>query len=124
MNSEQIIASLKELVATGDAPGKVLTDPADLDTYGKDWTKIHPPKPLAIVLPKTTEQVQAVVKFANEHKVALVPSGGRTGLSAGAVAANGEVVVAFDNMNQILEFNASDRTDRKSTRLNSSHVRI
>ena len=112
MNSEQIIASLKELVATGDAPGKVLTDPADLDTYGKDWTKIHPPKPLAIVLPKTTEQVQAVVKFANEHKVALVPSGGRTGLSAGAVAANGEVVVAFDNMNQILEFNASDRTVR------------
>ena len=61
MNSEQIIASLKELVATGDAPGKVLTDPADLDTYGKDWTKIHPPKPLAIALPKTTEQVQALV---------------------------------------------------------------
>lgn len=43
MNSEQIIASLKELVAAGDAPGKVLTDPADLDTYGKDWTKIYPP---------------------------------------------------------------------------------
>ena len=112
MNSEQIIASLKELMATGDAPGKVLTDPADLDTYGKDWTKIYPPKPLAIALPKTTEQVQALVKFANEHQVALVPSGGRTGLSAGAVAANGEVVVAFDNMNQILEFSASDRTVR------------
>ncbi|MCW9008746.1 MAG: FAD-binding oxidoreductase, partial [Marinobacter sp.] len=48
MNSEQIIASLKDLMATGDAPGKVLTDPADLDTYGKDWTKIYPPKPLAI----------------------------------------------------------------------------
>ena len=109
MNSEQIIASLKDLMATGDAPGKVLTDPADLDTYGKDWTKIYPPKPLAIALPKTTEQVQALVKFANENQVALVPSGGRTGLSAGAVAANGEVVVAFDNMNQILDFNASDR---------------
>lgn len=112
MNSEQIIASLKELMATGDAPGKVLTDPADLDTYGKDWTKIYPPKPLAIALPKTTEQVQALVKFANDHQVALVPSGGRTGLSAGAVAANGEVVVAFDNMNQILEFSASDRSVR------------
>ena len=112
MNSEQIIASLKDLMATGDAPGKVLTDPADLDTYGKDWTKIYPPKPLAIALPKTTEQVQALVKFANENQVALVPSGGRTGLSGGAVAANGEVVVAFDNMNQILDFNASDRTVR------------
>ena len=112
MTAEQIIASLEELVASGDAPGKVLTDPADLETYGKDWTKIHTPAPLAIVLPKTTEQVQALVKFANENQVALVPSGGRTGLSAGAVAANGEVVVAFDNMNKIVDFNASDRTVR------------
>ncbi|MDO6442631.1 FAD-binding oxidoreductase [Marinobacter sp. 2_MG-2023] len=112
MKSEQIIASLKELVATGATPGKVLTDAADLESYGKDWTRIYAPNPLAIVLPKTTEQVQALVKFANEHQVALVPSGGRTGLSAGAVAANGEVVVAFDNMNQILDFSASDRLVR------------
>ncbi len=112
MKSEQIIASLKELVATGEAPGKVLTDPADLESYGKDWTRIYAPNPLAIVLPKTTEQVQALVKFANENRVALVPSGGRTGLSAGAVAANGEVVVAFDNMSQILDFSASDRLVR------------
>lgn len=112
MKSEQIIASLKELVATGEAPGKVLTDPADLESYGKDWTRIYAPNPLAIVLPKTTEQVQALVKFANENRVSLVPSGGRTGLSAGAMAANGEVVVAFDNMNQILDFSASDRLVR------------
>jgi glycolate oxidase subunit GlcD len=112
MNSQQIIATLKSLMEEGPAQGRVLTDPADLDTYGKDWTKIYPPKPVAIVLPKTTEQVQALVRFANENQVALVPSGGRTGLSAGAVAANGEVVVAFDNMNQILDFSASDRTVR------------
>src|SRR5690554_3276675 len=112
MNSEQIIAALKELVATGDSAGKVLTDPAELENYGKDWTRIFPPAPLAIVLPKTTEQVQALVRFANETGVALVPSGGRTGLSAGVVAANGEVVVSFDNMNQILEFNENDRTVR------------
>ncbi|MGO1749856.1 MAG: FAD-binding oxidoreductase [Marinobacter sp.] len=112
MNAEQIIASLKELVATDDAPGKILTDPADLESYGKDWTRIYTPNPLAIALPKTTEQVQALVKFANQNQVALVPSGGRTGLSAGAVAANGEVVVALDNMNQILDFSASDRLVR------------
>ncbi|MDO2162617.1 FAD-binding protein, partial [Escherichia coli] len=46
----------------------------------------------------------------NQHMVGLVPSGGRTGLSAAAVAANGEVVVAFDYMNRILDFNAFDRT--------------
>ncbi len=50
------------------------------------------------------------MRWANQHQVALVPSGGRTGLSAAAVAANGEVVVSFDYMNQILKFNQMDRT--------------
>ena len=62
------------------------------------------------MFPKSVEQVQAIVRWANQHKVGLVPSGGRTGLSAAAVAANGEVVVAFDYMNRILDFNAFDRT--------------
>ena len=89
--------------------GKVLTAPDDLATYGCDWTRIYDPAPLAVVLPKSTVEVQAVVRYANEQHMALVPSGGRTGLSAGAVAANGELVVAMDRMNQILDFNASDR---------------
>lgn len=102
-------ASLDELMTLVD-PGKVLTDAASLEAYGKDWTKHYAPAPSAIVLPRTVEQVQAIVRWANAHKVALVPSGGRTGLSAGAVAAKGEVVVAFDYMNRILGFDAFDRT--------------
>ena len=100
------VNEIKDLLTDG---GKVLTEQDDLETYGRDWTRIHDPSPLAIVLPRTTEEVQAVVRFANEHQVALVPSGGRTGLSAGAVAANGEIVVAMDRMNRILDFNANDR---------------
>ncbi|SER25191.1 FAD/FMN-containing dehydrogenase [Pseudomonas cuatrocienegasensis] len=100
------IEELKTLVE----PGKVLTDAASLETYGKDWTKHYAPAPTAIVFPKTIEQVQAIVRWANAHQIALVPSGGRTGLSAAAVAANGEVVVSFDYMNQILAFNEFDRT--------------
>nr|WP_312972885.1 FAD-binding oxidoreductase [Pseudomonas sp.] len=91
-------------------PGKLLTDAASLETYGKDWTRQYAPAPSAIVFPKTVEQVQAIVRWANAHQIALVPSGGRTGLSAAAVAANGEVVVSFDYMNQILDFDASNRT--------------
>ena len=106
MTTSAQIEELKTLVE----PGKVLTDADSLDTYGKDWTKHFAPAPCAIVFPKTIEQVQAIVRWANAHKVALVPSGGRTGLSAAAVAANGEVVVSFDYMNQILEFNEMDRT--------------
>ncbi len=40
----------------------------------------------------------------------MVPSGGRTGLSGGAVAANGELVVSFERMSRVLDFNAVDRT--------------
>ncbi len=106
MTDPALIDELKTLVE----PGKVLTDADSLNAYGKDWTKHFAPAPSAIVFPKSIEQVQAIVCWANAHKVALVPSGGRTGLSAAAVAANGEVVVSFDYMNQILEFNEMDRT--------------
>jgi FAD/FMN-containing dehydrogenase len=106
MTHPALIDELKTLLD----PGKVLTDAASLDAYGKDWTKHFPPAPTAIAFPKTVEQVQAVVRWANARQVALTPSGGRTGLSAAAVAANGEVVVSFDYMNQVIEFNAVDRT--------------
>ncbi|EIM16413.1 MULTISPECIES: FAD-binding oxidoreductase [Pseudomonas] len=106
MTNPALIDELKTLVEAG----KVLTDADSLNAYGKDWTKHFAPAPSAIVFPKTIEQVQAIVRWANRHKVALVPSGGRTGLSAAAVAANGEVVVSFDYMNQILDLNLTDRT--------------
>ncbi|PCJ14988.1 MAG: FAD-binding oxidoreductase [Gammaproteobacteria bacterium] len=103
LSSEQIIQQIRGLV------GKVLTESDDLKFYGCDWTKQYAPAPLAIALPKDTDEVVALVQFAYEHGVALVPSGGRTGLSGAAVAANGEVVVAFDLMNQIIDFDPSDR---------------
>ncbi|MBN8884663.1 MAG: FAD-binding oxidoreductase [Rudaea sp.] len=89
---------------------RLLTDPADLEHYGRDWTRRWVPAPLAIALPASTEEVQAIARWATTHGIALVPSGGRTGLSGGAVAANGELVVSFERMNRVLDFNAVDRT--------------
>lgn len=88
---------------------QIKTDAESLEHWGKDWTKHFAPAAAAIVFPKTTEQVQAIVLLANEHNVVLTPSGGRTGLSAGAVATNGEIVVSMDKMNQIGQFYPADR---------------
>jgi len=88
---------------------QIKTDAESLEHWGKDWTKHFAPAAAAIVFPKTTEQVQSIVLLANEHNVVITPSGGRTGLSAGAVAANGEIVVSMDKMNHIGKFYPADR---------------
>src|SRR5690554_7203812 len=72
-SSAMLQAALIEELKTLVEPGKVLTDAASLDTFGKDWTKHFAPAPSAIVFPKSIEQVQAIVRWANRHKVALVP---------------------------------------------------
>jgi FAD/FMN-containing dehydrogenase len=79
----------------------VTDDPADLQTYGRDWTKVHAPDPALVVLPHTTGEVASLLELANEHGVAVVPSGGRTGLAAGAVAARGEVVLSLAHMRRM-----------------------
>ncbi|WP_019672902.1 FAD-binding oxidoreductase [Psychrobacter lutiphocae] len=88
---------------------QIKTDDDSLQYWGADWTKHFAPAPSAIVFPKSTEQVQAIVQLANQHNIVVTPSGGRTGLSAGAVASNGEIVVSLDKMNKIGEFFPADR---------------
>jgi len=87
-------------------------DPDTLAQWGCDWTRSFNVAPSAVVFPDSVEEVVALVRLANESGFALVPSGGRTGLSGGAVAGNGEVVVSFDRMNRILDFSPSDRLVR------------
>ena len=86
-----------------------LTDDSSKETYGKDWTKHFTANPCGVVFPTSTEQVAEVVKWARENKVALVPSGGRTGLSAAAYAINGELVVSMEKMNKVLDLDPIDR---------------
>lgn len=94
-----------------DCPGlRLKTDAADLEHYGRDWTRRWTPAPLAIALPASVEEVQAVLRWCSAQGVAVVPSGGRTGLSGGAVAASGELVLSLERMNKPLAFNAVDRT--------------
>lgn len=76
-------------------------DPSDLDEYGRDWTRVYAPAPSAIALPRTTEEVARLVKLCNEELVSVVPSGGRTGLAAGALAKNGEIVISLTRMRRI-----------------------
>ena len=80
------------------------------EIYGRDWTLFRDPAPAAVAFPASTADVCELVAAAAEHGIPLVPSGGRTGLSGGAVAADGEVVVSLERMRRIGEFDPVDRT--------------
>ncbi|MCX6118470.1 MAG: FAD-binding oxidoreductase [Proteobacteria bacterium] len=88
----------------------VLLDPQDLKSWGTDWTKVFEPEPLCIVQPKTTEAVSKILKYCNDNQLAVTPSGGRTGLCAGAVASQGEIVLSLHKMNKILDVDAVGMT--------------
>jgi glycolate oxidase subunit GlcD len=90
----------------------ILTDAESCAFYGRDWIKDFEPKASMVVLPESIEQIQAIVRSCIEAKVAIVPSGGRTGLSGGATATKGEVVVSLERMRRVLEVNRVDRTIR------------
>lgn len=104
--NEKIIGQLEKLLGKKN----VKSDLDSLKNYGVDWTRRYEPSPLAVVLPADKEAVVSIVNFARENALALVPSGGRTGLSGGAVARQQELVISMDRMNKILEFNEVDRT--------------
>jgi FAD/FMN-containing dehydrogenase len=88
---------------------QIRVDQESCNFYGKDWTTAYKPDPSLIVFPHTTEQVQNIIHLANEHNFALVPSGGRTGYSGGAVASAKEVVVSIEQMHQIKDIDLTDR---------------
>ncbi|MFS8136547.1 MAG: FAD-binding oxidoreductase [Thermomonas sp.] len=97
-------------LATAVPTLRLKTEPDDLEHYGRDWTRRWTPAPMAIALPANIDEIKAIVLWANANGVAIVPSGGRTGLSGGAVAANGELVLSLERMNKVLDFDAVDRT--------------
>ena len=85
-----------------ELPRDLLTrDPAMLQDFGKDWTRVYDPAPSAVALPRSTAEVATLLRLCNRHRVPVVPSGGRTGLAGGAVAKDGELVLSLSRMNQI-----------------------
>jgi glycolate oxidase len=109
MNHTQLIDRLGEIVG----PSAVFHDAGDLLVYEYDGSvdgAVETARPSAVVLPTTTEQVAAVVRLANEAGLPVVPRGAGTGLSGGAVAQTGGIVVALTRMDRILEIDPIDGT--------------
>lgn len=84
------------------------TEPTELLNYGQDWTRFIQINAACVLFPKSVREVQIIIKLANKLKFKVVPSGGRTGYSGGAVASNNEFILSLEKMRSVLNFNADD----------------
>jgi FAD/FMN-containing dehydrogenase len=88
----------------------VRTAPDELAVYGTDRCRgPWPIAPLAVALPRDIAAIQRVVQLCAAEHVAIVPSGGRTGLAGGASASRGELVLSLERMRRILSVDAGTR---------------
>ena len=83
----------------------------ELVPYSYD-ASINVHRPDGVVWPESTEQVAAIVKLANEHRIPLVPRGAGTSLSGGVIPIKGGVIIDLSRMNNILEISIENRYAR------------
>ena len=100
----QIVARLKTIVPDG-----VVSDRAGLAAFDGDALTAYRQSPLVCVLPRTKEQVAAVLKFASEAGVPIVPRGAGTSLSGGALPRADGILLGLSRMNRIIEIDIENR---------------
>ncbi|HSM59574.1 MAG TPA: FAD-binding oxidoreductase, partial [Longimicrobiales bacterium] len=99
-----LVRRLQELVGEDH----VVTDPARLLVYESDGLTAYRWPPRAVVLPADTEEVAGVLRALHAEGIPVVPRGAGTGLSGGALAAPGAVIVGTARMSKILSIDAEN----------------
>ncbi len=90
----------------------VLTDSHDTAPFLTDWRHRYQGAACAVLRPANTEEVAALVKLALEHRVALVPQGGNTGLAGGATpdAGGEQAVLSLARLNRVRALDPHNNT--------------
>ena len=102
-----IVAELRAIV--GDAH-VIYADPERMEDYSHDETvdEGHRHMPDVVVLPGSADEVAAIMRLANRERVPVTPRGAGSGLSAGAVAVYGGILLSLTRLNRILEIDRAN----------------
>jgi glycolate oxidase len=105
------VGDLIEQLRAALPAGAVLTDPDVLASYRRDECDLTDGGlPAAVVRPRGTADVSAVLRLASEHRVPVVPQGARTGLAGAGNAIDGGLVLSMTGMAEILDLDPVNRT--------------
>jgi len=103
---KDIVARLAELLE----PTAVVTGAEVGDKYSVDYTGENPQRPIAVVRPKTTEELALIMRECNAAAQPVVIQGGLTGLSGGATPRAGEIAISLERMSGITEIDTAGMT--------------
>lgn len=99
MGTGELIDQLRKIVGAD----QVVTEAETLQDYSHDETEELSFLPEVVVKPRTTQEVSAILRLCNEHRIPVTPRGAGTGLSGGALPQLGGVLISTERMNSILE---------------------
>jgi glycolate oxidase len=102
---DEIVVGLAALVP----PDALISEAIRLRPYETDGLPAYRQVPLAVVLPDTTEQVAAILRYCHANGVRVIPRGAGTSLSGGALPLADAVVIGLMRMNRILDIDYADR---------------
>jgi glycolate oxidase len=105
MLTPAIIEALQQIVG----PGNLITDPEEKLVYECDGLTMFKAVPEVVVLPTSTQQVADIVRLAHRERLPFVARGGGTGLSGGALALEGGIMIALTKLNRILEIDLENQ---------------
>jgi len=113
-----LLKRLKKLV-----PGAILiTDEEGRRTFETDALTAYRCLPLAVVLPKSTEQVSAILHFCHQNKIKVVPRGAGTSLAGGALPLEDAIVLCLSRMTQVLDIDLVNRVARVEAGITNSGI--
>lgn len=84
----------------------IIEDTEDLKRYNRDWTGKYCGAARLVLCPSSVAQVQAILRYCNERRLAVVPQGGNTGLVGGSVPVFDELILSLERLNRIRAFEA------------------
>ncbi|HRK19509.1 MAG TPA: FAD-linked oxidase C-terminal domain-containing protein [Hyphomicrobiaceae bacterium] len=94
---------------------RVIADDDGRRAYDTDALTAYRCMPLAVVLPRTTEEVATALRYCHDHGVKVIARGAGTSLAGGALPTEDSIVIAVSKMNRVLEIDYANRTARVET---------
>ncbi|KAF5921543.1 D-2-hydroxyglutarate dehydrogenase, mitochondrial isoform X1 [Diceros bicornis minor] len=99
--AEEDLAAFERII-----PGRVITDPEELEASNVDWLRTVRGCSKVLLRPRTTEEVSHILRYCHERNLAVNPQGGNTGMVGGSVPVFDEIILSTALMNQVISFHS------------------